>query len=281
MKMKKNLLVVGDKGMHTVFSALFDGRYGVIYEDNVNRALEAIHSRPVHLILCPAQIHHVSSFSMITNLRASKTRSRDIPALILTNSMSSDYTRRSREAGDCDVIKLPVEPISFSKQVEMILRSHVQDYEKPDSLTGMMRRRLAEDEITEMLINGVKGALFAVDLDHFSFASSGISDSAKLLMRDIIQDRAREDEDVIAIAKAGSFVLFVRGLSLRKDTEDYAQSIISEIHRKAQDETLYVSIGIAIAGRHGSTYEELYESSYKGLERARTVGKNAACFYRW
>jgi GGDEF domain-containing protein len=281
MKMKKNLLVVADKGMYAVFKALFDDSYGVIYEDDVNRALEAIHSRPVHLVLCPEQIHRTDSFKLITDLRASKTRSRDIPALILTNTMKSDYTRRSREAGDCDVIKLPVEPISFSKQVEMILRSHVQDYEKPDSLTGMMRRRLAQDEITEMLINGVKGAFFTIDLDHFSFASSGISDNAKLAVRDVIQERARENDDVTAIANAGSFVLFVRGLNLRKDTEDYARSIIDEIHRKVQDETLYVSIGIAIAGRHGNNYEELYENSCKGLERARTVGKNAACFYRW
>jgi GGDEF domain-containing protein len=279
--MKKNLLVVGDKGMYAVFVAMFDGMYGVIFEQDINRALETIHSRPVHLIFCPAQIQRTSCFSMITNLRASHTKSRDIPALILTSTVTSEYTRRSREAGDCDVIKLPVEPISFTKQVDMILKSHVQDYEKPDSLTGMMRRRLAQDEIAEMLISGVKGALFTIDLDHFSFASSGISDNAKLLVRDIIQARADGNNNVTAIANAGSFVLFVRGLSLRKDTEDYAQSIISEIHSKASDETLYVSIGIAISGRHGSNYDELYEHSSKGLERARSVGKNAACFYRW
>lgn len=278
--MKKNLLIVGEKSFYSVFAAMFENVYTTHWDAASPDALKTAGARPIHLIICPVKIKNESSFDFLARLRGLPGRARNIPAVVLSSTVSSDLIRRSHSISACEVMKLPVEPLSFEKQIATILANNAGAYEKPDALTGLHKKRYAEEQIAEMLADGKKGSLFLIDLDHYSFASSGISDKALLTVRDIIQAKI-DDSYVLAVASAGGFVLFAPNMKQQQDIEDYASVIIAEIKSKIKSEEIFVSMGLAVTERHGNNYAQLFQYCDRGLERARGLGKNVACFYQW
>lgn len=279
--MKKNILVASEsRSLHPIVEALFAGQYATYAAGTTDEALELIQTRTIHLIICARKLRDGDCFSLMERVRGLDRRYSSVPALILSNAMSSDLVVRSHKYDISDIVKLPFEPLGFDLKVHDILVRNARGYEKPDPVTGLHKKQYAEEQIIELLADGKKGALFLIDLDRYSFASSGISKEALIACRDILK-KTISPEAVLSVVSGGGFMLFVPGMRSRGEIETYADTLITAVLTKINSETLYVSIGLALTDRHGSNYHDLYLMCDKGLNRARTAGKNMARFYHW
>ncbi|MDR0821850.1 MAG: diguanylate cyclase [Oscillospiraceae bacterium] len=278
--MRKTILIVGESKFYSLFHAMLKNEFAIKWAETYPDALDYVKERPIHLIFLPNKLKGESSFPFASKVRALDSRRANIPIVVLSSIISSDIVSTASKTGNCEIIRLPVEPMSFSLQIGSIILKNAHAYEKPDPVTGLAKKRFAEEQIADILADGKKGALFLVDVDHYSFASSGISLDALLKVRDVIQEKTTDDF-IFAVASAGGFVVFAPGMKVRDDIENFGQKIIDDIRRHIKNEEAYVSVGMAVSDRHGNTYEDLFRSCDKGLTRARTKGKNAACFYQW
>lgn len=278
--MKKTVLAVGEsQDFVDIIKYMFSETRSVQCALTADEAVDILESRPVHLIITSAKFEHHSAVDFIFKLRTMDLKIRETPVMLLANVLGSELYNASRKY-DIELIQLPVEPISFETIVDDVIISHSKNYEKPDPVTGLIKKQYGEEQIKELLAAGKKGALMLINIDHYSFASAGISVSALLACRDVLKDVITKNA-VLAVANKHSFILFVPDLRDRKEIENYGARIIANFNGKTMKEKLYVSIGLSVTDRHGNDYADLYQQCDLGLSVARNSGKNKACFYSW
>ena len=279
--MKKNLLVIGDTiNLYYFTEAIFKGKYSVFFAETDKDALSALEERQIHLMILMPMMRGADSFRFLEALRASGSRAGQIPVFLVGPLLTPQVVARANKAGVAEVMKLPLEPTDYALKVEELLYKFSPARERPDPVTGLPKKQMGEAQAAEMLNEGKKGALLLIELDHYSYASTDISDEALVKCRDIIRDET-DDKAVFSVLKGGGFLLFVPGLTDRDKIENYAARLIRKILGKMQQEKIYVSVGLAVSERHGKNYEDLYMACDKGLGVARTNGKNIAKFYNW
>ncbi|GHV46029.1 hypothetical protein FACS189499_00260 [Clostridia bacterium] len=279
--MKKNLLIVSDQPeFRDIFGALLMDSYTMLGAGTTAEAVDIINTRHVDLLLVSSKIVNGSCFDLISHIRKLPGKNSELPAVIMSRSISSAAIMSSHKLDVTDIIKLPVEPVTFAERVGGTVVKTSKPYERPDPVTGLHRKQYGEEEISELLASGHKGAMLLIELDHYSFAGSGVTEKTLITVRDIIKGMLR-GEEVISVLSAGGFMLFVPDMLERGAVEDYAATIVRGIKAVVNDETVYVSIGLAVTERHGNRYADLNTMCDLGLNRARTSGKNKAMFYRW
>jgi PleD family two-component response regulator len=281
--MKKNLLVIGDSASyHVVIDAILAGRHRTFFADSRERAFSALEAGRISLVVLTAKMRGQEAFRFLAALRGSKKRFSDVPVLYAGHVLTPELISRAQKSAVSDVIKLPFDPLEFDDKVEALLQAFAPARERPDAVTGLPKRFLGEARISEMLDEGKKGALFLVDMDYLSFACSKVSDEVMLACRDVLQEETGNNSNaVLSVTKSDGFIVFVPGLREKEKVQKYAAGLIEKILGRIKNETVYVSVGLAVSERHGRNYEDLYSACDKGLGEARTNGKNIARFYTW
>jgi len=281
--MKKNILVIGDSESYLwVVEAIFEGRHAVFFADTRERAFSVLEKHSVALVIITHKIKGQDSFRFLTALRGAKKRFSDVPVLFMGHILTPELIERARKSNVSDVIKLPFDPIDFDDKVEELLRIYAPNRERPDPVTGLPKKFMGEARISEMLAEGKKGALLLIDLDHYSFACSKVSDEALISCRSVIQEETGNNSNaVLSVTKSDGFIVFVPGLREKDKVQKYAARLIEKILARVESEKVYVSVGLAVSERHGRNYEDLFLACDKGLGEARTHGKNIARFYIW
>lgn len=278
--MKKSILVAGDsQDFQNIVKAIFSENRTLLCASSSGDVYGFLESRPVHLIIISVKFEQNPAFKFIAKLRSMEKRISEIPVVMLTNTVNPELSDASAKH-DIYIVRLPVEPISFEADVNEIIIKNSKNYEKPDIVTGLIKKQYAEEQIAELLAEGKKGALLLISIDSYSFASAGINPESLLKCRDVIRETISK-EAVLAVANKHSFILFVPELRERSDIEDYGTRIIESFNDKAAKKKVYVSIGLASTDRHGSDYTDLFQQCDLGLGLARSQGKNKACFYSW
>ncbi|MCL1822641.1 MAG: diguanylate cyclase [Oscillospiraceae bacterium] len=285
--MKKNLLVIGDgKNFYYIIEALFRGRYAVLFAETEEQAIAALEKTPVNLIILlpnmkvQKQGKPRDSFRFFEKLRNSEVRRADTPAVFTGPTINAEVIAKAKKCNISDVIRLPVDPLFLESKVDELILKYALPHEKPDPVTGLPKRRLGEERIADLLAKGKKGALILIDLDHYSFLSTSISDKTMVSCRNIIQEEA-DDKTVLSVTKGGGFLIFVMDLRDKEKIEKYGEALIQKILAKIKDEAVFVSVGLAVSDRHGKNYEDLYFACDRGIGEARRLGKNVAKFYSW
>ncbi|MCL2077252.1 MAG: diguanylate cyclase [Oscillospiraceae bacterium] len=281
--MKKNLLVISDsRNFHLIIEAVFRGRHAVFFAETEEDAFSLLEQYPLNLIILTPNMKKADSFRFLEHLRGKDSRYSQIPALMAGAFITPEIISNAHKNNISDIVKLPFEPIEFDIKVEELLIKFSPSRERPDPVTGLPKRYVGQERISKLLSDGKKGALMLVDLDYYSFLSTSVSDNTMIACRDVIQEEVRKDDGnaVLSVVKGGGFLLFVRDLREREKVQDYANRLIGKILEKV-NETVFVSIGLAVSERHGKNYEDLYKACDKGLGEARNHGKNIAKFYTW
>ncbi|MDR1753588.1 MAG: diguanylate cyclase [Eubacterium sp.] len=278
--MKKNILVISDSvNTNSIFEAILSAEYNVETADSTGEAFEIIKKNTPNLVVSTINYRKSSCFDFIADLRKREEPLKSIPFIIIVaGAVSSDMISKSHKYEVSDFIKLPVEPLDFCRKIEFVLLKYARSYEKLDPVTGLHKKRFAEERIIEMIEDGKKGALLLVDIDRYSFASARVSDEIIKACADALIEIV--ERDVTVSVTCGGFIIFAPSLKTKAEVEEFAGGIIDLLLKKSEDK-IFISIGLAVAERHGSNYADLYQTSDLGLGLARQSGKNRACFYKW
>ncbi|MDR2532691.1 MAG: diguanylate cyclase [Oscillospiraceae bacterium] len=283
--MKKNILIISDSGnFHYVTEAIFKERYTVFMSETEKDAFSVLAASPISLIIMTASIKagtkQQDGFKFLERLRSSGKRFSDTPVILVAPLIAPVIISKAHEYNVSELIQLPFDPIAYDEKVGEVLFKFSPARERPDPVTGLPKKYAGEQSIAALLESGRKGALMLIDLDHYSFVCTGISEKTLLTCRNIIQEEI-DEKAVLAVLKAGGFLLFVPELREREKVQNYAARLIKKILERVESEKVYVSIGLAVSERHGKNYEDLYLACDKGLGEARKHGKNLAKFYSW
>ena len=152
-----------------------------------------------------------------------------------------------------------------------------------DPLTGVLRRAAGIELIDQILLTtpgvGRVHAFMIADLDNFKslndklghmWGDKALQDVAKIMKNDC------RPRDVICRLGGDEFVLFLQNLPER-EVESFAEGLSRRLHLTYSDGSQSVSItasmGIILAGRSETSFQELYARADKELYEVKRTGK--------
>jgi diguanylate cyclase (GGDEF)-like protein len=157
-----------------------------------------------------------------------------------------------------------------------------------DALTGLLNRHglvsTAETALSDARDHGRPLALLFLDLDGFKAINDTYGHGTGDRLLRMVADRLRRwlrPTDIAARIGGDEFVLLIEGLD-EAHTLALAQDLIGAVGTSydfggGQSASVGLSIGIAMAPRHGSSIEELLTVADAALYRAKSQGKSRCC----
>lgn len=173
-----------------------------------------------------------------------------------------------------------VRVIGRSQNVEKTVK--LREKARLDPLTKLLNKVEVQSRVEEILENEPDNThvLFVIDIDNFkqindtfghTFGDTVISDVAETLKKQFRSD------DVIGRVGGDEFLVFMKDVSIEKATIK-AQNLceVTEKEYSGGNVVKYIStsIGIAVSGVDGYTYEELFKKADHAMYRAKKSGKN-------
>lgn len=155
-----------------------------------------------------------------------------------------------------------------------------------DSLTGLYNRSYAEKQISNYLLKRPVGTYFMIDLDNLKHVNDHYGhiagDSSLKCIADILISAGGEDGLTCRLG-GDEFTLFFFNEMSREEIERIAADIRERYydisHRTEYMQGTSISIGIAVAGVDGESYQELYNAADKALYLSKRRGKNCSSFF--
>ncbi len=192
------------------------------------------------------------------------------------------------------IVHLTLGDISSHKQAQMELEATVHALAYYDALTKLPNRRLVQDRLSQAIgaveRNGICGALFFIDVDHFKLLNDTRGhDVGDLLLIEIskrLQLNMRFG-DTVGRQGGDEFMILLSGLS-EKSTEaaamalQFGQNIYKTFEKPFDlngfEYSCKISIGISLLQK-GSSVEELFKHADIALYQAKDAGRNTLCFF--
>ncbi len=157
-----------------------------------------------------------------------------------------------------------------------------------DTLTGLLNKTTTERfscECLTQLLPGKLAALFVLDLDHFKEANDTYGhqygDAILQAFANELRNGFRPD-DIIGRFGGDEFSVMISGLPDRAIAEGKARYILDaarQLEVEGRNAGITVSIGLALAPCHGTTYEELFQNADDALYHTKKNGRNGYTFF--
>jgi diguanylate cyclase (GGDEF)-like protein len=219
--------------------------------------------------------------------------------IIRKGGLSNHMRSYERTRPDGRVLEIRARPLPDGGTVrtftDITERKHAEmkiaEMASHDDLTGLANRKLFRDEIHRALSRSQRhGEGFAVllfDLDRFKEindtrghpAGDAVLKEAALRLAACVRE-----EDLAARLGGDEFAILQTRAGTDEDAGLLAERIIEAIrvpfHLDGEEIDIATSIGIALAPRDGTNYEQLVKRADEALYRAKEVGGNLFCFYR-
>ena len=174
--------------------------------------------------------------------------------------------------------------IDEQKKIEFQLKHKAER----DSLTGLYNRVTAESFITQLLkeYEGNRSAFLMLDLDDFKNINDVhghyAGDFVLRSIAEVLRASFRSD-DIVARMGGDEFCVFIKRIPSEKflmiKAEEIAEGFEHIAYKGIQENTISMSIGIAICPDHGNTFNQLYKKADAALYQAKALGKNRASIY--
>ena len=155
-----------------------------------------------------------------------------------------------------------------------------------DALTGLANRVLFSNRLEETLARQAPFAVCVLDLDRFKVINDSLGHGAgdallKLVGRRLLS--STRDDDTVARAGGDEFMLLLREVGSREDTERLVMRWMEALSApyRIQGNDLYVSpsIGIACYPSDGTDGEDLLARADEAMYHAKQSGRNMYRFY--
>jgi diguanylate cyclase (GGDEF)-like protein len=159
-----------------------------------------------------------------------------------------------------------------------------------DSLTGVANRHRLEEAMKGMLAwnrrNDLYIAVLLIDLDRFKEINDnlghGVGDQVLKALAGRLNSAVRL-EDMVGRLGGDEFVILQAGMSQPEGAEFLTHRLIGILREPYDIDGLKVtcnaSIGIAIAPGDAQQFDALFSCADAALYKAKTEGRNSACFY--
>ena len=159
-----------------------------------------------------------------------------------------------------------------------------------DLMTGLYNKATTEDKIDAALsapaTNSHRHVFFIVDLDYFKLINDrfghAFGDAVLSQAASKIADLFRA-EDILGRIGGDEFVIFMKNVRTEKlaflKAQEICDTLTETYQQNGRECKLTASVGIAISGQDGTTYDELYRHSDTALYAAKENGRNRFSFY--
>jgi diguanylate cyclase (GGDEF)-like protein len=153
-----------------------------------------------------------------------------------------------------------------------------------DALTGLPNRTMLRDNVVRaggVRERGAGGALLFIDLDGFKAVNDMLGHAGGDVLLEAVARRIAASvstEDTAARVGGDEFAVFLSTASDLGPAVAVSERLIDRLAEKfvVQDKSVTVSasVGIALLGVHGETFEELMRAADRALYDAKKAGKN-------
>jgi diguanylate cyclase (GGDEF)-like protein len=217
-----------------------------------------------------------------------------IPVIFLTGESGAEIERRGLKIGASDFIRKPFNrdvllrrihnTIINSKTIESLTEEATVD-----KLTGFLNKSSGTNRVSK-LCESSTGALVIMDLDSFKLVNDlfghDMGDRMLQAFSDIVRRNVRES-DVVSRIGGDEFLAFFANVTRNGAIESFADRVNRQIREEAaalmgadHGIPIGISIGVAIAGRHGMEFEPLFALADGELYKVKRNGKQGYSVYK-
>ncbi len=192
--------------------------------------------------------------------------------------------RQDATSGDIIALQTIVDDIHDMKMQEESLMQDTQ----LDYLVGAYNRKTTEMLIAQHLEKDTFATMLLLDLDNFKAVNDNMGhaygDNVLKEFYDSIANSCRKD-DIIGRLGGDEFIVFFKNSSSKENISAKAEKICTASKKTYTDNdgkvsvTVSCSIGIAVAPKDGTTYQELYAASDSAMYASKRSGKGTYVFY--
>ncbi|MGN0400807.1 MAG: diguanylate cyclase domain-containing protein [Acetatifactor sp.] len=301
----KHILVVDDNKINLASARhVLNDVYKVTAVTMGVQALKFLEDNDCDLILLDINMPEMDGFEVMERIRRND-RWKEIPIIFLTADNDAETENRCLEAGALDFIAKPFVPAVMMSRIGRILEMmdmrqqlaekleqktrevhDITNKSRQDALTGLSNRSFTESTVNRYLSEGVKGALFMIDMDNFKAVNDTyghiMGDTLLKMFADTMRSFASEG-DVLCRIGGDEFVMFLNGVTSKGDISGLARDMIAnlcvKIREKKIETDVSVSIGIAQAPEDGTDFNTIYNAADKALYYVKKNGKNSFHFF--
>ncbi len=187
-------------------------------------------------------------------------------------------------SGDIIALQTIVDDIHDMKMQEAALMQDTQI----DYLVGAYNRKTTEMLISQHLEKDSFATMFLLDLDNFKAVNDNMGHAyGDDVLKEFYNNIARNcrKDDIIGRLGGDEFIVFFKNAVSKEEISAKAEKICATSKKTYTDNdgkisvSVSCSIGIAIAPKDGTTYQELYAASDTAMYASKRSGKNSYVFY--
>lgn len=301
----KHILIVDDNKMNLLLAKkVLSDTYNVTAVLSGKEALDFLGKDTCDLVLLDINMPEMDGFEVMGEIRKIETH-KTLPIIFLTADDDAETENRCLEEGALDFIAKPFVPSVMRSRIGRILEledmrkklsdkleekikevTDIKSRSQQDALTGLWNRAYTEKAVNDMLSEGVKGALFMIDMDNFKAINDNYGhiegDETLKMFAETMRDYSK-DGDVLCRIGGDEFVMFIKDVTSKTDLGNLAGDIISDlcykIEQKKFETNTSVSIGIGQFPDDGDDFGTVYNAADKALYYVKQNGKNSYHFF--
>ncbi len=169
-----------------------------------------------------------------------------------------------------------------------IERLELQEKAQRDSLTGAYNKGAIKEKIDECLALNTSGTLAILDLDDFKMVNDNLGHECGDFVLVEIVNKITElfrDDDLVGRIGGDEFIVFINAdaniTAIHRRMNNLLQAIKkSSVLGELCQNRVSCSIGVAIAHKHGESFDELYRNADFALYESKRKGKNTYSIYQ-
>lgn len=301
----RHILIVDDNkaNLTAAKAALSDG-YNTTAVLSGAQALKFLEKRTPDIILLDINMPEMDGFEVLEKIREIP-ECVHIPVIFLTADSDPQTEQKCFDYGAVDFIVKPFVTAVMRSRISRTLEledlrknlanrldekikevSDIKRESNKDALTGLWNRAYTEKKVGKLIAQGIRGALFMMDMDNFKAINDNYGhmagDKTLKTFADTLIKFSGED-DVICRIGGDEFMAFVTGPTSKSSLGKHASDIIAEMGYFLENEGFEtnssISIGIAQFPEDGEDFQSLYNAADKALYCVKQQGKNSYHFY--
>lgn len=215
------------------------------------------------------------------------------PVIFLSGNKDSDVEKKGLIAGASDFIRKPFDREILVRRVINTIRNSktiesLTEEARVDHLTGFSNKISGTDTIKKLCATRV-GALMVLDLDSFKLVNDlyghDMGDRVLVSFAEIIRTNTRE-MDVVSRIGGDEFMAFFADVTQESQVAALTKKLNDELEKEANrlmgsdhGIPLGISIGVALAPRHGREYPILFKYADSALYKVKQNGKHGYGIY--
>ncbi|MEG1060675.1 MAG: EAL domain-containing protein [Oscillospiraceae bacterium] len=294
------VLLVDDAEINrTVLKKILQGQFAFLEAENGEEAIKILNEKPnqIDLILLDISMPVMDGKEFLKYKR-NRPELSDIPVIMATVDDSSEQQTDTLSLGANDYLVKPFVPAVVTRRVDNVLESShrfkemvrayntISEQVKTDSMTGLMNRANAEEQIALQLPDAAgTSVMVMLDIDNFKQINDtkghDYGDKVICAVADQLRLHFRKG-DIVARMGGDEFAAFVCNIPDAELVKKKARGLCADMTGIAIDgETANItcSVGMAFSSETDNSFELLYHNADKALYSAKCRGRNALSIY--